>query len=214
MLGDGEIREAALARGLHHFGQSIVAIGGDGVGVQVAPEIFELDEFGQLTGGSGFDLAAVLAQLGRDIRKADGTVYFRLGLAGDSAILSEPAVFIDLQAAPLSESADGNAVSLAAGEIMQCRAITLCRDNPQIDLKTRFECDRRAGFAVSGDLLDLLIFGEALDYRCTLCGRDKNIDVANGLLVTPVASRDDGRLDLRRAAQPGEQWFDVAFGDH
>ncbi len=66
MIGEGEVLVALGPRPLRHLGNAVAAIGPRRVRVEVAPDVVQLDERGEPVLKGGFDLAAVLAQLGRD----------------------------------------------------------------------------------------------------------------------------------------------------
>ena len=103
------------------------AVAGGGVHVQVAANVVQLDQLGQLAGGGPVELAAAFA----DFRRKDGQVQrgvdFFLGAAGDRAFPSSSfdakhAVFVDLQAVVLGHAAQDDVVVLRAGEVLQGRA--------------------------------------------------------------------------------------------
>ena len=74
MVGDAEILEAALARGLGHRLQRLGAVGGVGVAVQDAAQVLVGDELRQLALQRPFDLAAALAQFRLDERQAERAI--------------------------------------------------------------------------------------------------------------------------------------------
>ena len=67
MVGDGVVLVAARRRALEHLLERALAVGRPvRVRVQVAAHVAQLDELRQLAAPRRLELAAVLAQLGRD----------------------------------------------------------------------------------------------------------------------------------------------------
>lgn len=66
--------------------------------VQVAAQVGALDQRRQRPFGGGFDLAAVLAQLGQDPGQPERGVDLLLGCAGAPATAVEQPVLVELQA--------------------------------------------------------------------------------------------------------------------
>src|SRR5437764_1342572 len=72
---------AARAGGLRHLLDAVAPVRGGGVAVQVAHEVLDGDEVGERAARSGLQLAAALAQLGRDPGHAEPGVDLLLGRA-------------------------------------------------------------------------------------------------------------------------------------
>ena len=63
MIGDRDVRVAELARGLDHLGQRRLAVAGVGMHLQVATDLLERHELGQLVRLRERDFTAVFAHL-------------------------------------------------------------------------------------------------------------------------------------------------------
>ena len=74
MVGDPEILETALARGLGHRLQGLGAVGGIGVAVKDPAQVLVGDELRQLALQSQLDLAAPLPEFGIDEGQAEGAI--------------------------------------------------------------------------------------------------------------------------------------------
>ena len=81
VIGQRHVRVALGLGGLGHVFEGLGAVGPVGVRVQVALDVAELDQLRQAARLGGFDLALVLAQLGRDPRQPQALVDARLVLA-------------------------------------------------------------------------------------------------------------------------------------
>src|ERR1700737_2448133 len=86
VIGDGDVLVTDGPRGFGHFFDGIFAVAGGGVHLKVAANIFVADQLGQAVGFGGFDLAAIFAQLGRDVVELQLGVNFFFGVAGDAAL--------------------------------------------------------------------------------------------------------------------------------
>ena len=147
VVGDRDVLVAALARGRRpslrasrgRRSRSCACGGRRGCGCSSTSS-------GRRPSSGGFDLAAVLAQLGRNPRQAERLVDAGLGLAGDFDFVldAEQAVFAELQPHADGARADGDVVVLAAGEVLHRRAEALRRQRAHVHLKA-LEPDARAG---------------------------------------------------------------------
>ena len=91
MVGDGVVRVAdASAAAVEHLLQRREPVGEVRVGVQVAPELLQVHEVGQLARERGLDLAAILAQRRRDERQAESLVDLLLGLGREQVARLRP----------------------------------------------------------------------------------------------------------------------------
>ena len=100
VIGDGDVREAGGPGGERHgFGVG-AAVGGGRVHVQIAAQVGERQQAWQCAALGGLDLAAVLAQLGRNVREAERPVDLFLRCARDelSVVVPVEAVFVELEA--------------------------------------------------------------------------------------------------------------------
>jgi predicted Rdx family selenoprotein len=82
-------RTWASAR-VSHLADGVASVGGLGVHVQIAVDIGERDKSWQRMRCGGFDLAAVLAQLGRDVIEIQRPVDVFLTRGGDDDVVFEP----------------------------------------------------------------------------------------------------------------------------
>ena len=82
VIRDGDVLEAARARGRSHRRDVLLAVGLGRVHVQVAAQVRAVDQTWKLPGGGGVDLAPVFAKLRRNPRQAQRLVDAFLGLAG------------------------------------------------------------------------------------------------------------------------------------
>ena len=89
VVGDGDVFEAAGDGGFGHLADGVAAVGLGGVHVQIAADIAADDELRQRVLGGGFELAAVLAQFGRDVVEVERVVDFLLGGGGDDDVVFE-----------------------------------------------------------------------------------------------------------------------------
>jgi hypothetical protein len=80
--------------------------------MQVSSEVGQFNQAQQPAGARRLDLAAVFAQFRRDPGQPYYSIYRFLGLARDARVALKHAVFVDLQAAFLSQGADRNTVLL------------------------------------------------------------------------------------------------------
>ena len=81
VVGDRHVGVAALAARLGHLLERVAAVGEGRVGVQVAADVLEVDQLGQLAFARRLQLAAPLAQLGLDVGVAEALVDLLLGRA-------------------------------------------------------------------------------------------------------------------------------------
>ena len=82
VVGDAEILEAALARGLGHRLQGLRAVGGIGVAMKDSAQVLVGDELRQLALQGQLDLAAALTEFRIDEGQTEGTIDLGL-VAGD-----------------------------------------------------------------------------------------------------------------------------------
>ena len=102
--------------------------------MQVASQVVDLQQLRQRSLACRLDLAAVFAQLRRNERQADAFQYFCLGLAGQSLIATEHAVFVYLQALAGRYPAQRDVVRLRTREVIERRAVADPRHHAHVDL--------------------------------------------------------------------------------
>jgi len=126
------------------------------VALEVTADVVEGDERGERPLEGGFDLASVLAELGRHVVHPDGVEHLRLGPSSDPdpariasvrrlllrpslplpSPFAEHPVLVDLEAAIDPEAAHADVVGLGAREVVERRAPGLGRDDPQVDVES------------------------------------------------------------------------------
>ena len=161
------------------------------VGVQVAAQVAALDEDRQLTAARGGQLAAVLAQLGRDVGVAE--VGVELLLVGGRELLAglgvRDRVLRDREAAANRVLAQRDVVVLRAGEVLQQVAVRLRRDDAQVEPEPVVRDHGRLRVALRDDAGDVVARGEVLDQRGGIGrGRD-HVEVAEGLAAAARRAR-------------------------
>ena len=121
VVGDRHVGVAALASRRRHLLQRVAAVGEGGVGVQVAADVAEGDQVGQLAFARRLQLAAPLAQLRLDVGVAERRVDVLLALAelDPAALAVGDAVLGDREAAGHRLFAQLHVVGLGAGEVLQ-----------------------------------------------------------------------------------------------
>ncbi len=82
------------------------------------------------------DLAPILAQFRRDPGQAQGFVDLLFLSADDFLLAPFKAVLAQAKALALGQAPQGHVVCLAAGEILEERAVTLWRQDAQVYLET------------------------------------------------------------------------------
>ena len=157
----------------------------------------------------GPELAAVLAQLGRDERVAEEAVELVLGReAVHLARLDHgDAVLRDGQPAALRVLAQRDVVVLRAREVLEQAAVVLGRHDAQVEPEPLLRHDGRLRVAVGGDLEHPRQLDEVREQRGRVGrGRD-HVEVAEGLASPPHAA---GGRDLDRRRVRAERLDDVA----
>src|ERR1039458_6973722 len=86
---------------------------------------------------SSLNLAAVLAQLGRNVVEVKRAIDFFLAGGGDDGVVFKPQqrILAQRQAALDGALAQGDVVMLGAGEVLQRGAVAGPRQQPDVDLK-------------------------------------------------------------------------------
>ena len=87
VLGDRQVLQAQRLGRQRHVAQRVVAVGGLGMGMQVAPQVGQLTSLGRRPRACRLDLAAVLAQFRRDVGQPDRAVDRFLAVARRCAVL-------------------------------------------------------------------------------------------------------------------------------
>ena len=118
VVRDAEELVAQLFGGLGHLLDGGDAVGGVGVGVEIAADVLEPDELRQRVLLRGFDLAAVLPQQGVHEIQAQLRVDFLLRRPGDPLVAFEQAILVELEPGLHGDLAQVDVVGLGAGEVL------------------------------------------------------------------------------------------------
>ncbi len=187
MVGDRNVFVPLVRRGPNHRGQVVAAVARSRVHLEVAAQVPEFHEVGELPLPGRFDLAAIFAQLRRDPGQADRLGHLALGAPADALLPLEHAVLVDLEAALQRHPPDGDVVGLRAGEVVERRPEALLRHDAHVNLKARGEPDRRPGLAPLEHLPGPRGGGEGLHGPPRIRGDDQQVEIAHGLTAAPEA---------------------------
>ncbi len=167
---------------------------------------------GQRAALGGFDLAAVLAQLGRHERQAERVVDVLLRSrpppAAPSSMRYRPYSF-SLKPALDGAVAQRDVVRLRAGEVLQRGAEALARHEAQVGLEPAAQQHARLGFAVREDALDEAVAGEGVHQR-RRCAGGEDVEIAARLAAAAQAAdrrRCRRRARARAASRPGPRRY-------
>ena len=185
-------RPSLIAAPRHLLG-GLLAVRQGRVAVQVALEVLEHDQLRQLAAGErGLELAAALAQLGRDPLQPELGVDLLLGRAagGLARRVVEDPVLGDVQALAHRRLAHGDVVRLGAREVLQHVAELVGLDDLDVHLHARVRGDARAGVALLVDGLDQLELAQRRRQRGRLGGGDDDVDVLDRVGHPAQRARD------------------------
>ena len=146
------------------------AVGPRAVHVQVAADVAEFDQRGQLAGVGPLELPPGLAQLGRKAGQVQRRVDLFLRAAGDLFLAAEDAVLVDLQPSRLGPAAEHDVVLLRAGEVLQGGAERLGRHRPQIDLHAGRQPERHFRLAAGDDRGHRAVGGQMVHHGGDVAG--------------------------------------------
>ncbi len=198
VVGDGDVLVAVGEAGFGHFADGVLAVGRDGVHVDIAADVLLLDEAWKRVLRGGFDLAAVLAQLGRNPVEVEGAVDVFFGCGGDLGAVIEAGerVLAERIAALERALAHGNVVHLGAGEVLQRGAEGGARQQTDVDLQTGAQVEADLVLAFRDELGNGRIGGGVFDgggddvFFAGGAG-DEHVEIADG--VAAAAERARGR---------------------
>ncbi len=215
-LGMVAHRQILVAKGLCRLGHLLEAkapVACVGVGVKVAADVVEGDELRHAPLAGGLYFAAVLPQLRRHPREAEGCVHFLFLGARDLLVAAEDSILADLQSLLLRHAAYGDIVLFGPGEVLQRRTVALRLEEAQIDLHPRAQHHRRAGLSLHRNPADVLVAGEdvhdtsagAAAARRGAAARDhENVEVAHGLFPPAVAPGHRDAFHITMLLQIGD----------
>ena len=144
VVGDGDVAETAGEGGFGHVADGAGSVGLEGVHVEIAADVVAGDEGGQAAfgfaseaGGGGFELAAVLAEFGRDPGEIEGVVDVFFGFGSDDLVVfqAKQGVLGEGEATFDGALAEGDVVVLGAGEVLQGGAVGGAREEADVDLE-------------------------------------------------------------------------------
>ena len=199
VVGDRDVLQPALERGPRHLLGGVAPVGGDRVHVQVALQVLLHDQLGDHE--AGVELAAVLAQLRRDVGQAEALVHRLLGLAPQrlaGRVVGDP-VLGDVQALAHGALAQAHVVVLGPREVLQQVAELVGLDHAQVDADAVVGPGaRRVGAGVAGRL-DQVDVGERRRERRGVGGGGDDVEVLDRVGEAPDAAGD---LDPDRRRVP------------
>ncbi len=201
MISDGHVLPAACAGGLRHRFQRVPSVAVLRVGMEVAAQVVERHERGQVMCQAGLDLPAVLAQFGLDEGEAERRVDRGFGVSGNAHAVAVEAVFVELQAGVQRALAQGDVVALRPGEVEEGGAETLRRYRAHVDLHAVRKHDARAGRALGENGGDIGRGHEAAHHGAAGPGGHDQVEVTNGVSAPPQAA---GGLGSRYAGFRGK----------
>ena len=205
MVGDRHVVVAELPRGARHLLDAGVAVGERRVHVQVAADVVQLDQLREPALARGLELAAVLAQLGRDVLHAEPLVDLLLGREGLGAaalVVGDP-VLAHVQAAPHRLGAQRLVVLPGAREVLEQVAEGLLRHDPEVHRQPGVGDRLRAGLAGRRDRVDRVELRERLHERGRVARRHDDVEVLHGVRAAPGAARQLHAQGGRVVAQRG-----------
>ena len=158
VVAEREVLVAERLRGERHLLDRRLPVRPGRVAVQVAAQVGALDELRQLALARRVELAAVLAQLGRDVRVAE--VRVELLLVGSRELLARlggrDGVLGDGEAAAHGVLAQRDVVVLRAGEVLEQVAVRLRRDDAKVEPEALVRDHRRLRVPLRDDVGDVL----------------------------------------------------------
>ena len=169
--------------------------------------------------GGGFDFAAVLAQLGRNVVEVERVVDLLLGGGGDDRVVfeAEQSVLAEREAAFDGALAQGDVVHLGAGEVLQRRSVAGARQQADVDLEIVAEGEGDLVLAFGEELVDERKGGDVLDGGGDDVGLaggagDEQVEVADGLAAAAQRAGGGDRLDAGERADERADALGVLAG--
>ena len=207
VVGHGVVRVAQRRGRVQHLLQRREPVRQVGVGVQVAPEVLELQDLGQLAGQRGLDLTAILPERRLDVRQPEALVDLRLGLGGEevSRLRVEQPVLVELQPGADRHLADPDVVRLRAGEVDHRGAPHLLGNDAEVDLQSVVGQDRRLRVAVGDHPRRRGQPDERVHDRRGAVARDEEVDVADRLSHPAERSGERRPADLLHGGELGQE---------
>ena len=178
--------------------------------MKIAAHVSDRHETRQLVSLGECDLAAILAQLRRDVSKSKLLVDFFLGGAGDPPFAGKQSIFVELPVMLIGEAAQRDIVRLGAGEIYERGAIALLRYGANIDLQPSTQHDGRARGAVGENLGDVVVTDQFVADGRSVLRRHQDVKIAHRVATTAVAA---SHHHAAAVAETLYQRLSLGFGD-
>ena len=195
VVGDGDVLQAAALGGGGHLLDARLAVGPRAVHVQIAADVVQLDERGQLAGVGPFKLVAGLTQLRRKTGQIERGIDLLFRATGNAIVTAKDAVLVDFQPARFRSAADDDVVLFRAGEVLQGRAERLGRHGAEIDLHACLQTQRGFRIAPGDDRSDAGEGRQSVHRRGDVCADDDKIEIADGLLAASITAGGNDLLD-------------------
>ena len=218
VVGDADIFPAFVLSGLCHFFKGAASVGGGGVVVEAASEVWLSHEFGE--GGilsGGFDFALAFPHFGGDVLQAEGGEDVGFGIGGDGAFAPYVFLFFGGSQAPFAEVeafCQGqlphlDVVVFGAGKVVKGEEVLFRRNYAEVRLEAVFEPDAGFGVSMRGDFGNAFLRGEPGHDRGGVSGGDEEVEVSNGFHASAEAASGFGFFHLWQFKESGQD----AVGD-
>src|SRR5690349_3699401 len=212
MVRDRDVLIAQSARGVGHFVDRALAVGGARMHLQVPADVLHLDEVRQTMLLGERDLTARLAQLGRNPVEAQLGVYFLFGLPGHATRSLEQAILVELVPVLLRDLAELDVVRFGAGEVLQGRAVGRGLDGAEVDLQAAPELHRGARLALGYDFPHFAEPDEPVHDPRARVGGYEDVEIADRLAPPAIASGDLDLPDVAARLQVADDRLRLRLG--
>ena len=167
----------------------------------------------------GFDLTAVLAQLGRNVVEVQRVINVGFGRGSHDLVVlkTEQGILTQAEAALDGALAQADVVVLRAGEVLQCGAVAGARQQAHVDLEIVAQGEADLVLALGQQLVNEGQSGHMLhggSDHIGLAGRagDEQIEVAYRLLAAAQGTRGRDGLDPGKLADELADPFGMLAG--
>ena len=212
VVADAEVLVPQRLRRQGHFFEAGATVAGRRVVVEDAADVARLDQRGQEFRRRQFDLAGVLAHLGRDELQAEFGVHVGFGLHRHRHVLGRQGVVVQAQAEFDRPLPQADVVLLTAGEVQDRDGELGVGDDAQVGAhddrvvpQGQRGDDARLGRPVAGDLHDLRERDERGHDRRGVGTAQDDVDVLGRLPAASQAAAQFGADDAGHRFQLFEQ---------